>query len=576
MTGRISQEKIDRIREANDIVDLVSQYLPLKKAGKYFKALCPFHTETSPSFFVSPEKQIYHCFGCGRGGNVFTFMMEYEKVSFPEALRALAKKAGISLPRGKGDGGYDHLYRANEFACQLWHEVLRRGEKAGAARKYLLDRGIGEDLHREFKLGFAPSSWDFLIKRAERASIQKAALKQAGLLRDREEGGYYDYFRNRIIFPILNVSGRVIGFGGRVLDDSLPKYLNSPDTPIYKKGESLYGLYQAKSAIRSRGEALVVEGYSDLLSLYQADFKNVVAALGTALTQSQAKLLSRYASRTILIYDPDPSGKEAVLRGGDLLSLTGAAVKVVSLPSGEDPDDFLRKRGKGEFEKLLSQADDFVDFKLNHLSSIHDLSTLDGRVEATKAMASSLSKIADGVRRSLSVQKVARALSIGEDLLLSCFPKAGGRDERKKPFFLPKETPHKPELQLVGLVMREREVLPLVRESLSPADLRAQGLREVMTLIYKAEDEGRSFDPTSLLNLVGEEGRRVISEALFWEGAEVDWKRMARDLITRIKGAHIETEMTELKREIEEAEKRGEPHHHLLRKYQQLAQERIR
>lgn len=572
--NRIPQEKIDRIREATDIADLVSQYLPLKRTGKYLRALCPFHAETSPSFFVSPEKQIYHCFGCGAGGNVFTFLMEYEKVSFVEAVRTLARRAGISLPeRGARAGGYDHLYRANEFACQLYRKILKGREGRGAG-EYLLKRGIGEDVQEEFKLGFAPSSWDRLLREAKTASISGAVLKAAGLAAERKEGGYYDWFRNRVLFPISNLSGRTIGFGGRVIDDSLPKYLNSPDTPVYKKGAGLYGLYHAKSEIRRNEEVVVVEGYTDLLALWQAGFKNVVASLGTALTQSQAKLLSRYARKVILTYDPDQPGVEAILRGGDILLQVGIGVGVLLLPPNEDPDLFLRTRGGKKFGELMSQPQDFMDFKINHLASIYDLSSIEGKVEVARRMASSLARIPDEVRRGFSLQRVAKSLSIGEDVLLAAFPK-GAKSERGVDFSVPQKAPYQEELQLIGLVARRREILPLVESRLSLSDLCSESSKRLMGVLLEAEAQGRYLEPASLLDLLEANERRVISETLLCDADGADWEKMASDLISRIRGAKIEAKLGELKRQIESAERRGESRQDLLRHYQQLAQERV-
>ncbi len=572
--NRIPQEKIDQIREATDIVDLVSQYVPLKKAGKYFKALCPFHTEQSPSFFVSPEKQIYHCFGCGAGGNAFTFLMEYDKVSFLEAVRTLAGRAGIPLPRvGSRGEGHDKLYRANEFACRFYRRLLKGVEGRGA-REYLARRGIGEGLQEDFRLGFAPASGTRFLREAKSASFSVATLRAAGLVGEREDGSHYDWFRNRVIFPILNLSGRAVGFGGRVLDSSLPKYLNSPDTPIYKKGAYLYGLYQAKSEVRRSEESIVVEGYTDVLSLWQAGFQNVVASLGTALTEPQARLLSRYARKVVLVYDPDQPGKQAILRGGDLLLQAGLGVGVLLLPPNEDPDLFLRKRGADKLRELLCQRLDFIDFKLDHLASLHDHSTVDGKVEVAKGMASTLAKVKDEVRRGFYLQKVAQTLSIGEEVILAAFPKVA-KAKKAVDFSIPQRLAHREELQVVGLMARRPELICMIRSTLSPDDFSSQACRKLVSLLFEAEAEGRALDPASLLEGMEQDERDVVSETIFWDAEGADWEKMAGDLTSKIREARIESKLGELKKQIEAAERSGEPHQHLLRHYQQLAQERV-
>ncbi|MGH2568688.1 MAG: DNA primase, partial [Bacteroidota bacterium] len=322
---RIPNEKIEEIRAANDIVEVVSAHAPLKKRGKNFVGLCPFHQEKTPSFTVSADKQMYHCFGCGRGGNVFTFVMEFEKVSFVEAVRSLATRAGIAIPETETQyeqsGEIENLYNACRFAGLHFYTNLLQSDEGKAALDYFHRRGFTDETIRTFGLGYSLNSWDGLLQKAQEEGIGTDYLVKAGLVRTREDGSLYDYFRGRAMFPIFSTTGRVVGFGARKLrdDDPLGKYINSPETPVYNKSRVLFGLFQAKDAIRAENNALMVEGYADLISLYQAGFQNVVASSGTALTEEQVQLIGRYTKDLTLVYDADSAGSQATLRGVDVV-----------------------------------------------------------------------------------------------------------------------------------------------------------------------------------------------------------------------------------------------------------------
>jgi DNA primase len=323
---RIPPEKIDEIRNATDIVDLVGAFVKLKKRGKNFIGLCPFHTEKTPSFNISSDRQMYHCFGCGVGGNVFTFVMEYEKISFTEAVHSLAEKAGIVLPAYTEASDVEaseqeELYNICKIAGLFFYSCLTETTEGKFALEYFANRGFTNDTIRIFGLGYAPNSWGAFLKHAEEKKIPCAFLEKAGLIRKREDGSYYDYFRGRAIFPIFSVSGRVIGFGARKIreDDPLGKYINSPETPIFNKSKVLYGLFHSKEAVREQDKAILVEGYADLISSYQAGVKNIVASSGTALTQEQIQLIKRYTKNITIVYDADSAGSQATLRGVDLI-----------------------------------------------------------------------------------------------------------------------------------------------------------------------------------------------------------------------------------------------------------------
>ncbi len=353
MAGSIPENILEDILNRIDITELIASYIPLKRAGRNFKAVCPFHHEKTPSFMVSADKQIYHCFGCGAGGNAFSFLMQYERLEFPEAVEVLAKKAGVVLPKNKEDSRgaslATQLYSINELAGEFYASTLNAS--CGAVVKdYLLSRGIKPETIKTFKLGYAQDKWDSLINYLRGKGINLSLLEKAGLILAKDSGGYYDRFRHRVIFPIFDIKSRILGFGARILpvqeksgnDNSLAKYVNSPETPVYIKGRKLYGLNLAKDAIRDLDCVAVVEGYLDFIIPYQAGVHNIVASLGTALTVEQARLIKRYTNNVVMVYDADCAGELATLRSLDIFIDEDMQVKVVSLPNGLDPETVLR------------------------------------------------------------------------------------------------------------------------------------------------------------------------------------------------------------------------------------------
>ena len=367
----IPHDKIEQIRNVANIVEIVGEYIPLKKIGKNYVGLCPFHNETSPSFTVSEEKQIFHCFGCGIGGNVFHFLMRYRQCSFREAVEEVANRYGLSLPKTKMTPKEEEAYRLkkdiltiNEQAARFYHQYLTEEKDAERAREYLRARGIGRDTISDYMLGYAPSRWDALTQFLQRKGVSTALAVQGGLLIEREDGGVYDRFRDRIIFPIFDSRGRVIAFGGRVLGDGLPKYINSPETPVYQKGFCLYGVNVAKVWSQKEGKVILVEGYFDLLSLHARGIRYAVASLGTALTPAQIRLLKRLSPHIILIYDGDTAGKKAAKRSIPLFLKEDILVDIALLPENQDPDSFISQVGKEGFLNLLSQAKPLIDWYL--------------------------------------------------------------------------------------------------------------------------------------------------------------------------------------------------------------------
>ena len=351
----IPDQIIDDIQSRADIVEVIGRYVPLKRAGRHFKAHCPFHKEKTPSFMVNTDKQIFHCFGCGVGGNVFSFLMQHDRLTFPEAVRQLADHVGVRVPDrepGSRNGSHEQLAALMEKVCGYFERMLLSPQQGKSARAYLQQRGVSEPTRRSFRLGLAPAGWDHVLNAAKATGVGSEQLEAAGLV-IQGRSGYYDRFRNRLIFPILDVRGRVVGFGGRSLDASEPKYLNSPETSLYTKGRHLFGLAQAKEVMITMKTAVVVEGYFDCVILAQEGFSHVVSPLGTALTSDQARLLKRYTETVLLAFDADVAGEEATLRGIDLLVEAGLQVRVAQLPQGVDPDECLRAEGRKRFQQRL-------------------------------------------------------------------------------------------------------------------------------------------------------------------------------------------------------------------------------
>lgn len=358
MSGQIGDDKIEQVRDRIDIVELVSQYVDLKTSGRNRLGLCPFHAEKSPSFSVNAERQFYHCFGCGAGGDAFSFLMHSEGLSFPDAVRRLAERVGIDLeerpltpPERALIEERERLYRINGLAADYFHANLMEHPQAVIARDYMKKRGYGQKAAGEYRIGYALEGWEGLKEHLERHQVAAADARQLGLLREGTSGrGDYDMFRSRLMFPILDLAGRVVAFGGRVLDDGKPKYINSPESPVYHKGAVLFGLYQARQAMRVSGDVLVVEGYFDQLALNRAGFPQSVATCGTALTADHVQQLKRYAQRVVLVFDQDNAGKQATFKAMVTLQQEGVAAAAISLPSGDDPDSFLQRQGAEAFQ----------------------------------------------------------------------------------------------------------------------------------------------------------------------------------------------------------------------------------
>lgn len=426
-TGYIPQEILDEIIAKSDIVSVVGEYVPLKRRGNNYQGLCPFHHEKTPSFSVSPGKQIFHCFGCGKGGNVFRFVMEIEGVSFPEAVEKLARRANVTLPEREISAAEkkrleDHkrFVQINTAAAKYYHKVLLETEAGKAYLQYLHNRGIEQEIIERFQLGAAPAGWSSLYQFLSSRGVKPEEMLQLGLISaGKQENRYYDRFRQRIMFPIYNERGEVIAFGGRIIDqESSPqKYLNSPDTPLFNKSRNLYGLHLAKNAVRNADLAIIVEGYMDVISCHQHDITNVVAPLGTAFTAEQAKLLMRSTYQIGLAFDGDHAGKKATLRCLDILSSLGCNCRVIGFPDGQDPDEFLKKRGKEAFEQLILKSQDLIVYKIGRLMENINIDSISGKQTVLEGIMPDLLKLSGAVALESAIKEVSSCLMVSEKAL---------------------------------------------------------------------------------------------------------------------------------------------------------------
>ena len=421
----IPAETIEQIAAANDIVEVIGAYFPLKRAGANFKALCPFHQEKTPSFHVSPQRQTFHCFGCGVGGSVFRFVMEYEHVDFPSSVRKLASRVGIPIVEDRGGPDEDRQHEARRTllklhseAAEWFHENLLKKEFAEPARTYLKKRGIDRQVAKDWQLGFAPDSWDAFLKWALDRGYSRAQLLQSGLVKPRDEerpgSDVYDRFRGRIMFPICNDVGEVIAFSGRLLelDPQAAKYVNSPETPLFQKGRVLFGLHKTKRALIDANCAIVCEGQLDLITLFEAGIKNVVAPQGTAFTEHQARILKRFVDEVVLCFDADRAGQKAAEHSLDALLQNDLVVRVVAMPGGEDPDSLVRKEGKDAFEKRIALARDFFDYWIEREIAMVDLNSLGAKVQLARKLAETLAHVRDPLMRGQVSNKISARLGL--------------------------------------------------------------------------------------------------------------------------------------------------------------------
>ncbi len=487
MAKASNRDLVSEVKAAIDIVEIVGGYLDLKPAGGgRFKALCPFHNEKTPSFHVRREHQTFHCFGCEKGGDIFTFVQEIEGIGFREALQNLAERAGIQFeehsgPNKEADRERADLLKLQSFAAHLYRDTLEEKDVGAPGREYLGTRALSDGTVTRFGLGYVPEGWQRLTDAARAKGYRDALLERSGLAK-RGQHGLYDHMRNRLIFPIRDASGKVVAFGGRALGDDKAKYINSPESPVYKKSRVLYGLYEAREALRRDKEAIIVEGYFDLLRCVDAGIENVVATCGTALTTEQAKLLKRYVSSVLVVYDGDEAGKRAALRSVGLLVAAGFSVRAMVPPDAQDPDDYIKEHGAEAFRRMAEAAPDFVRFYVR--MSDDRTGTIEGRTEVAKELFAVLSDIDDLVRQEEYVKLLARELSLDMRRCREEFGKymreRGSRSEveRSVPEASLKINNH--DRDFIGILLSDGSLLEQVVAAVKPLDLLSTPLLEVL------------------------------------------------------------------------------------------------
>jgi DNA primase len=569
------------VRDSVDIYDIVSGYVSLKKAGKNWLGLCPFHSEKTPSFNVNPAKQIFHCFGCGVGGDAFKFLELQEGLNFPEAVKQLAGRAGITLPESrpradekKSDDERKALLKIIAEAADYFRRELE-GPAGSAARAYLAKRGLTETVIRDFSLGYARPEWDGLLKHLRQKGHPPTLLEKAGLIVKRSEGeGHYDRFRGRIIFPIRDISGQVIAFGGRVMDDSLPKYLNSPETPLYSKSNVLYCLDQAKEPARKQGYFIIVEGYLDAIACHQYGAKNAVATLGTALTDGHLRLMRRFAQKLMLIFDPDPAGVKATLRGFELFAGSGMKVNVVSLPDGDDPDTFLKKNGYEAFASCLKGSVKFMDFVLGQVVKDGAAVSIDEKVDREAEMLGFIARLPSGIERDHYLKKTAEALNVDEATLRQDMTKQRTAHAGPRERTAAGTPPHKgqrprAEEMLIHLMLRDETIARSLSEQITPEDFTDPLYRRAAERIFSVMKSGGELHPRSLAVPGDDELGRLISHYSVLEIAysdqtgtdqnqKVSLEKTCADCVDRIRQHGSAKRMKSLLAAIHEAESRGD------------------
>ena len=568
MGGFISQATLDQIRAASDIVEIIGASLPLKRAGANFVTLCPFHKEKSPSFNVNPHRQIFHCFGCHKGGDVFTFIKEYENISFIEAVERLAERARIPLEREDNPDAQqarsikEKLLVLHEQITQRWQQALKNDANGQIARDYLKKRGVSDEAVQIFRIGYAPDAWDDTVNWAKSKSFDIALVEKGGLVLPRDGGGHYDRFRGRLMFPICDEQGRVIAFSGRVLagDEKTAKYVNSPETPIFSKGRVFYGLDKTKRAILDAGRAIICEGQLDLIACYMAGVRNIVAPQGTAFTPEHARILKRYVDEVVLCFDSDVAGQKAAARVQESLLASGLSIRVTTIPAPHDPDSYIKANGTESFKALIANAQEFLEFYLNHLCATHNPSTEQGQLAVVREMAQMVGKAANQVLADKYVQKTALKLSSFAQVQIS--PEAVRAEFRKtgRPDRMPEQAAAEPapgdakgsqpserDFWLLKYLLASDEIVPAAAAALDLNWVTDRLVRQAVQLRFVAEKEGIWHGIPALLDACDTaELRTLITKAVADDAPGGDIARKARETIAMLRADYIDRELRRL------------------------------
>ena len=536
---QIPDHQIEEIRSNTDIVDLISGYVPLRKRGKNYIGLCPFHNEKTPSFTVSPEKQIYHCFGCHAGGNAYRFLMEYKNISFVESVQELAENLGIKIEENaqqntEEKSEFEKLYEINVVAAKYFSDNLLKSSQGEIARNYFKNRKIKEQTQKAFGLGYALPEWDSLLSYLKQDKVDLQKAKNLGLIDLKDNGNYYDKYRGRTIFPIFSPNGRVIGFGGRVMnnEEKTAKYINSPESIIYSKRKTLYGLYHSKDEIRRLDKALLVEGYMDVISLFQNGVKNVVASSGTSLTEEQVLLLSRFTKNIVVNFDSDLAGQKAATRSIEILLKNGFDVKLITLPNGEDPDSYINKFGKKEFDKQVTNAKEFLEFQTEQFHKAGVFNDSQKSTEAIRELVKYVALIDDELKRNLLIKTISQKFGLREMLLekeLDNVLEVIEKKEAKAEFRVDKrklssnpiikdvtenETSFQFEKDLIRLMLEgKEEIIENIFDYIHPNDFKNNSFNKIAHIVEKCYQDG-NVTTSFIVEHIDDEGIRKAALSL--------------------------------------------------------------
>lgn len=592
MPGLIPPATLEQVRAASDIVEVIGAVVPLKRAGVNFSALCPFHKEKTPSFNVNPSKQIFKCFGCGKGGDVFTFIREYESVSFVEAVRRLAERARIPLEFEQGEAATaarslkERLLEVHEQLTQRWQSALTNDAGGQIARDYLAKRGVPDEAVKLFRLGYAPDAWDDTVNWAKSRDYDPELMEKSGLVIRRDGGGSYDRFRGRLMFPICDDQGRVIGFSGRVLsgDEKTAKYVNSPETPIFTKGRVMFGLDKAKRPMLDAGRAIVCEGQLDLIACHMAGIKNIVAPQGTAFTGEHARILKRYVDEVVLCFDSDNAGQKAAVRALDDLLASGLAIRVAAMPAPHDPDSFIKERGGEAMKQLLDEAVGFFDFFLERLCVQNDLGSDRGRVAVARAMADAVRKTGNAVLTDTWAQKTAQRLGVSPDAMRAEFRKAPAQRQFTTPEpelpgpdeadlaaeELAAAPPPSPfEAWLLRLAFGEDDLIQRLAAALRPEWIQNETVKRLVFLRLARHTAGNWTGAAALMSELEDADRELLSAVLADPKPATDPARQLDDTLTKLRNQYIDGQLVRLNQQMSAPATSDEDKFRLAREHRQ-------
>ena len=550
--ARYSEEILNEVRQANDIVDVISQYVHLKRSGRNYFGLCPFHNEKSPSFSVSPDKQIFHCFGCGVGGNVITFVSQIEGLNFVETVQMLAERANIQLPTLQNNGDTqreilkDKVYKVNEFTAEYYHQNLYKPQ-AKMAQEYVKKRQLTNETLKSFRIGFS-GKFDELYQELKKQGFQEQEILESGLVNKNERGQYIDRYRNRLMFPICDARGRVIAFGGRVLDDSKPKYINSPENVVYSKGKHLFGLNVAKKGDTKK--LLIVEGYMDVISLHQRGITNVVAPLGTALTEQQGWLLRKNSEQIILSFDSDDAGIKAKLRAIDILQNMGCDLRVIQLEGAKDPDEYIVKYGNMRFQNAVDKAFSVVEFKVKILKKELNLENTNDKIKFLNEIAKLISKVDNTIEREVYIEKIAKEYDISKEAIYAEVNKLTYKNDKSEKLLekaKPVITHKKVETKEVSESIRRREntiisilltgdlsIFEIIKQNIKPEDFQDEINQEIAKKLYEEFEKGNS-NINSIIDTLDQEHQNQITMIMAEDYEIEDLEKAIDDIIQAYK-----------------------------------------